>query len=86
MYTRPMLKYIIKSSRARNSIPLILFSCVIGIHVEAIGKEGYAMKLDIKSTAFEGVIQYQNNTHVMGLISHHNCHGHSHRKEQVAWC
>ena len=54
MYTRPMLKYIIKSSRARNLIPLILFSCVIGIHVEAIGKEGYAMKLDIKSTAFEG--------------------------------
>ena len=52
MYTRPMLKYIIKSSRARNLIPLILFSCVIGIHVEAIGKEGYAMKLDIKSTAF----------------------------------
>jgi hypothetical protein len=47
-----MLKYIIKSSRARNLIPLILFSCVIGIHVEAIGKEGYAMKLDIKSTAF----------------------------------
>ena len=54
MYTRPMLKYIIKSSRARNLIPLILFSCVIGIHVEAIGKEGYAMKLNIKSTAFEG--------------------------------
>ncbi len=52
MYTRPMLKYIIKSSRARNLIPLILFSYVIGIHVEAIGKEGYAMKLDIKSTAF----------------------------------
>lgn len=52
MYTRPMLKYIIKSSRARNLIPLILFSCVIGIHVEAIGKEGYAMKLDIKSMAF----------------------------------
>jgi len=52
MYTCPMLKYIIKSSRARNLIPLILFSCVIGIHVEAIGKEGYAMKLDIKSTAF----------------------------------
>ena len=52
MYTRPMLKYIIKSSRARNLIPLILFSCIIGIHVEAIGKEGYAMKLDIKSTAF----------------------------------
>ena len=52
MYTRPMLKYIIKSSRARNLIPLILFSCVIGIHVEAIGKEGYAMKLDIKSKAF----------------------------------
>ena len=52
MYTRPMLKYIIKSSRARNLIPLILFSCVIGIHVEAIGKEGYVMNLDIKSTAF----------------------------------
>ena len=52
MYTRPMLKYIIKSSRARNLIPLILVSCVIRIHVEAIGKEGYAMKLDIKSTAF----------------------------------
>ena len=52
MYTRPMLKYIIKSSRARNLIPLILVSCVIGIYVEAIGKEGYAMKLDIKSTAF----------------------------------
>ncbi len=41
MYTRPMLKYIIKSSRARNLIPLILFSCVIGIHVEAIGKEEF---------------------------------------------
>ena len=54
MYTRPMLKYIIKSSRARNLIPLILVSCVIGIYVEAVGKEGYAMKLDIKSTAFEG--------------------------------
>ncbi len=52
MYTCPMLKYIIKSSRARNLIPLILVSCVIGIYVEAIGKEGYAMKLDIKSMAF----------------------------------
>ena len=31
-----------------------VFLCYIGIHVEAIGKEGYAMKLDIKSTAFEG--------------------------------
>ena len=22
----------------------------------------------------------------MGLMFHHNCHGHSYRKEQVAWC
>ena len=48
-----MLKNILKSSRVRNLIPFILFSCVIGIHVGAIGKDGYAMKLDIKSTAFE---------------------------------
>jgi hypothetical protein len=34
-------------------IPLILFSCVIGIHVVTIGKEGYPMKMDIKSAAFE---------------------------------
>jgi len=47
-----MLEYIIKSSRVKDLIPLILFSCVIGIHVEAIGKEGYVMNLDIKSTAF----------------------------------
>ena len=52
MYARPMLKYIIKSSRVKIAIPFILFSCVIGIHVEAIGKESYAMNLDIKSTAF----------------------------------
>ncbi len=52
MYARPMLKFIIKSSRAKDLIPIILFSCVIGIHVGAIGKEGYAMNLDIKSTAF----------------------------------
>ncbi len=52
MYTCPMLKYIIKSSWVKIAIPFILFSCVIGIHVGAIGKEGYAMNLDIKSTAF----------------------------------
>ena len=52
MYACPMLEYIIKSSRVKDLIPLILFSCVIGIHVEAIGKEGYVMNLDIKSTAF----------------------------------
>jgi len=52
MYTRPMFKYNLKRSRVRNLIPFILFSCVIGIHVGAMGKEGYAMKLDIKSTAF----------------------------------
>ncbi len=48
----PMLEYIIKSSWVKIAIPFILFSCVIGIHVGAIGKEGYAMNLDIKSTAF----------------------------------
>jgi hypothetical protein len=47
-----MLEYIIKSSWVKIAIPFILFSCVIGIHVGAIGKEGYAMNLDIKSTAF----------------------------------
>ena len=47
-----MLKYILKKSRVRNLIPFILFFSVIGIHVGAIGKEGYAMKLDIKSTVF----------------------------------
>ena len=52
MYARPMLKYIIKNSRVKIAILFILFSCVIGIHVEAIGKESYAMNLDIKSTAF----------------------------------
>ncbi len=52
MYARPMLKYIIKNSRVKIAIPFILFSCVIGFHIGAIGKEGYAMNLDIKSTAF----------------------------------
>lgn len=47
-----MLKYNLKGGRVGYAIPFILFSCVIGIHVGAIGKEGYAMKLDIKSTAF----------------------------------
>jgi hypothetical protein len=47
-----MFKYNLKRSRVRNLIPFILFSCVIGIHVGVIGKESYAMKLDIKSAAF----------------------------------
>ncbi|MGR3302347.1 MAG: YbhB/YbcL family Raf kinase inhibitor-like protein [Candidatus Scalindua sp.] len=47
-----MLKYILKKSRVRNLIPLILFYCVIGIHVEVMGMEGNIMKLEIKSAAF----------------------------------
>ncbi len=47
-----MFKYNLKGCRVKYAIPFILFSCVIGIHVGAIGKEGYVMKLDIKSAAF----------------------------------
>ena len=44
------------------------------------------MNLDIKSTAFgEGDLIPKQYT-CDGLVFHHNCHGHSHRKEQVAWC
>lgn len=52
MYTRPMIKNILKSRWVRYAIPFILFSCVLGIRVGAIGKEGCVMNLDIKSTAF----------------------------------
>jgi Raf kinase inhibitor-like YbhB/YbcL family protein len=48
-----MFQYNIKDCRVKIAISFILFSCVIGIHVGAIGKESYAMKLNIKSTAFE---------------------------------
>ena len=48
----PMFKYNLKGCRAKYAIPFILFSCVLGIHVGVIGKESYAMKLDIKSNAF----------------------------------
>ncbi len=47
-----MFKYNLKGCRVKNAIPFILFSCVIGIHVGAIGKEIYSMKLGIKSIAF----------------------------------
>ncbi len=47
-----MFKYKLKGYQVKYAIPFILFFCAIGIHVGAIGKEGYAMKLDIKSTAF----------------------------------
>jgi Raf kinase inhibitor-like YbhB/YbcL family protein len=47
-----MLKNILKCNRVRYLFPFILFSCVIGIHVDAIGKEGFVIKLEIKSTAF----------------------------------
>jgi Raf kinase inhibitor-like YbhB/YbcL family protein len=47
-----MLKNILKSSRVKISIPFILFCCVVMNQDGVIGKEGYAMKLDIKSAAF----------------------------------
>jgi len=47
-----MDKLIFKNSREMLFIPFILFSSVIGIHAEAIGKEGYTVKLDIMSTSF----------------------------------
>ena len=47
-----MLENILKKNRVRNLIPLILFFCAVVIHVDGFGKEGYVMKLDIRSTAF----------------------------------
>ena len=47
-----MLKNILKCSRVIIPIPFILFYCVVMNQVGVMGKESYAMKLDIKSTAF----------------------------------
>ena len=47
-----MSKYIIKRSLVKISIPFILFCCVVWYQIGVMGKGGYAMELDIKSTAF----------------------------------
>ncbi|MBS1259055.1 MAG: hypothetical protein MAG551_02121 [Candidatus Scalindua arabica] len=47
-----MLKCIIKNSLVRIIILFILLFCIVGFQFGVIGKEVYAMKLVIKSTAF----------------------------------
>lgn len=47
-----MSKCILKENRVRNLIPFILFFCMTVIRVDGFGKDGYVMKLDIRSTAF----------------------------------
>ena len=48
-----MLEYILIRSRNKFPMPFILFLCVIGFQFNTIGKGGHAMRLDIKSTAFD---------------------------------
>ncbi len=47
-----MDKYIFKNRRELLFVPFFLFFGMVGFQFGAIGKEGYTMKLDIKSTAF----------------------------------
>lgn len=80
-----MSKCILQKNRVRNLIPFILFFCVIVIQVDGFGKEGYVMKLDIRSAAFEEGESIPKNIHVMALMFHRNCLGRNHLKEQKAW-
>ncbi len=63
-------------------IPIFLCVCLIGIQARQIEKEGYAMKLEIKSTAFKEGETIPQNIPAMGLIFRHHYHGHSLRKGQ----
>ena len=72
-----------ESSKKFDSIYSVF--CVIVIQVDGFGKEGYVMKLDIRSAAFEEGESIPKNIHVMALMFHRNCLGRNHLKEQKAW-
>lgn len=48
-----MLHFLTKRVWIFFLVPIILFICLICVQARHIGKEGYVMKLEIKSTAFE---------------------------------